>query len=98
MAYSQVTNRSTGEKIPAADVNQLQDNIEAIKGGDGATAPTDTLENVISDSGLVKASDTDTDPGSLTDKIRAGSNITLSLTTSGTGGEQELEIASSGGG
>jgi hypothetical protein len=44
MAYSQVPNRSTGEKIPAADVNQLQDNIEALKGGDGGTAPTTNVE------------------------------------------------------
>jgi hypothetical protein len=46
MAYTQVPNRATGDTIPAADVNQLQDNIEALKGGAGATAPTTTIEDL----------------------------------------------------
>jgi len=49
MAYSQIPTRTTADANSAADVNQLQDNIEAIKGGSGSAAPTDTLESVISD-------------------------------------------------
>lgn len=98
MAYSQVPNRSSGETIPSEDINQLQDNIEALKGGTGSVAPTTTIEDLATDSGLVKASDTDTDPGSLTDKLVAGSNITLTLVTTGTAGEQEVEIASTASG
>jgi hypothetical protein len=136
MSYSQLPNRSSADVNASADVNTLQDNIEALKGGVGATAPTTTIEDLSTDKadkissgvennivtinasenikdsgvaisaisdlqatdGLVKASDTDTSPGSLTDKLVAGSNITLALVTTGTGGEQEVEIASTASG
>jgi len=98
MAWTQVPTRNTSDPNASADINQLQDNADALKGGTPASAPTTTIEDLADDSGLVKASDTDTDPGSLTDKLRAGFNITLALVTTGTGGEQEVEISSTGGG
>jgi hypothetical protein len=49
MAYSQLPTRSTGNTIPAADVNQLQLNIEALKGGAGAAAPTTDIESLETD-------------------------------------------------
>jgi len=44
MSYVQVPTRTTIDANTAGDVNQLQDNIEALKGGSGATPPTTTLE------------------------------------------------------
>ncbi|NHZ84325.1 MAG: hypothetical protein GWP19_00400 [Planctomycetia bacterium] len=47
MAYTQLPNRSTTDTNSAADPNQLQDNIEALKGGSGATPPTTTIEDLV---------------------------------------------------
>lgn len=49
MSYTQLPDRSTSDTNSAADVNQLQDNIEAIKGGTGSTAPTTTIEDLADD-------------------------------------------------
>jgi len=49
MAYSQLPDRTSADTNAAIDVNTLQDNIEALKGGTGATAPTTTIENLSSD-------------------------------------------------
>jgi hypothetical protein len=43
MAYSQLTTRTTSDANAAADINQLQANIEALKGGAGSAAPVTTL-------------------------------------------------------
>ena len=48
MAYTQLTTRTTSDTASAADVNQLQTNIEALKGGAGAAAPTTTIEGLVS--------------------------------------------------
>ena len=49
MAYSQLPNRTSTDTNASADVNTLQDNIEALKGGTGATAPTTTIEDLSTD-------------------------------------------------
>lgn len=49
MAYSQLPERTSSDINSASDVNTLQDNIEALKGGVGATAPTTTIEDLSSD-------------------------------------------------
>jgi len=49
MAYTQLPDRTTNDANSAADVNQLQDNIEALKGGTGSVAPTTTIEALSSD-------------------------------------------------
>jgi hypothetical protein len=65
-------------------------------GDTNASADINTLQDQITaNKGKVNASDTDTDPGSLTDKMVAGSGITLTLVTTGTAGEEEVEIKAS---
>lgn len=49
MAYTQLPTRTTNDANSAADVNQLQDNIDALKGGTGSVAPTTTIEDLSSD-------------------------------------------------
>jgi microcystin-dependent protein len=44
MSYIQLPTRTSADPNSAADVNQLQANIEALKGGTGSTAPTTTVE------------------------------------------------------
>ena len=46
MSYVQIPNRTTANTNASADINQLQDNIEAVKGGVAATAPTTTVEDL----------------------------------------------------
>jgi hypothetical protein len=48
MAYVQIPNRSSTDPNASADINQLQDNIEALKGGAGGVAPTTTIEDIAS--------------------------------------------------
>lgn len=45
MAYSQLPTRTTSDANASSDVNQLQTNIEALKGGTGSAAPSVTLED-----------------------------------------------------
>lgn len=45
MAYSQIPTRTGADTNSSADINQLQDNLDAIKGGVAATAPTFGLED-----------------------------------------------------
>jgi hypothetical protein len=49
MSYTQLPTRTSTDTNSAADVNQLQANIEALKGGTGATAPTTDIESLSSD-------------------------------------------------
>jgi hypothetical protein len=44
MSYTQLPTRTSSDTNASADVNTLQDNIEALKGGSGAVAPTTTIE------------------------------------------------------
>lgn len=46
MAYSQLPTRTSEDANAASDVNLLQANIEALKGGDGADAPTTDIETM----------------------------------------------------
>lgn len=46
MSYSQLPTRTTDDTNTAADINQLQLNIEALKGGSGSAAPATTLAAV----------------------------------------------------
>jgi len=46
MSYQQFADRTTTDQNSANDINQLKANIEAVKGGDGAAAPTTTIETV----------------------------------------------------
>jgi hypothetical protein len=46
MAYSQITDQVTGGVVSAATANQLQDNIEALKGGTGSVAPVNTISGL----------------------------------------------------
>jgi hypothetical protein len=43
MAYAQIPTRTSADANSAADVNQLEANIEAVKGGAGSAAPTTTI-------------------------------------------------------
>ena len=45
MAYSQLPTRTTSDANASADVNQLQDNIDAILGSEAAAGPADALED-----------------------------------------------------
>jgi hypothetical protein len=47
--YSQLPNRTSADTNASADVNTLQDNIEALKGGTGSVAPTTTIEDLSTD-------------------------------------------------
>jgi len=49
MSYVQLPERTSADSNSASDANTLQDNIEALKGGVGATAPTTTIEDLSSD-------------------------------------------------
>lgn len=50
MAYIQIPTRVANiDANSAADVNQLQDNIEALKGGTASVAPTTTIEDLSAD-------------------------------------------------
>jgi hypothetical protein len=70
MSYIQLPTRTSADPNSATDVNQLQANIEALKGGTGSTAPTDTLENKVSkstfDANTILKADTDNTPAALT--------------------------------
>jgi hypothetical protein len=47
MAYTQLPTRTSADANASADVNTLQGNIEALKGGAGATAPVNTLADIV---------------------------------------------------
>ena len=49
MAWSQVATRSSSDTNSEADINQLQDNLDALKGGTPASAPTTTIEDLATD-------------------------------------------------
>jgi hypothetical protein len=49
MAYVQIPGRDENDPNASADINQLNDNIEALKGGTPATAPTTTIEDLATD-------------------------------------------------
>jgi hypothetical protein len=49
MAWSLIPTRTSADTNSAADINQSQANETAIKGGTAATAPTKTLETVITE-------------------------------------------------
>ena len=46
MSYTQVQTRTTDDANSHADINQLQLNIEALKGGAGATSPVTTINDL----------------------------------------------------
>lgn len=46
MSYVQLPDRTSSDANSAADVNLLQDNIEALKGGTGSVAPTTDIETL----------------------------------------------------
>ena len=46
MSYTQVQTRTTDDANSHADINQLQLNIEALKGGVGATSPVTTINDL----------------------------------------------------
>jgi hypothetical protein len=75
MSYIQLPDRTTSDTNSAADVNQLQDNIEALKGGTGSTAPTTTIEDLSTD----KANDSEVVKKTLFD-----ANTILAATTDDT--------------
>jgi hypothetical protein len=55
MAWSQLPTRTTADTNSADDVNLLQTNLDAIKGGVLATAPTQTLEQVVTRVGTAES-------------------------------------------
>jgi hypothetical protein len=87
MAYSQLPTRTTADTNNSADINQLQLNLDAIKGGTGSTPPTTTIEELATGkataSGTLTSGDIITGAG--TNTLQAsGKQIETSLTNSAT--------------
>lgn len=55
MAYAQLPTRTTSDTNSAADINQLEANIEALKGGTASVAPTTTIEGLASSKATASA-------------------------------------------
>jgi len=48
MTWSEIPNRTGADANSFTDINQLQDNLNALKGGTATTAPTTTIEDLAS--------------------------------------------------
>jgi len=92
MSYVQVPTRTTADANASADINQLQDNIEAVKGGTPATAPSTDIETLatsklsVADIDDTPADDADTAVSSkwVFDNLYAGNALNIKQYIEGT--------------
>lgn len=61
MAYSQLPTRTTADSNSAADVNQLQDNVDAILGSEAASGPAVALNGKVTGTQTIETAITDSD-------------------------------------
>ena len=97
MAYSQLPTRTSADTNSAADVNTLQGNVEAIKGGAGSAAPTTTIAalNCGTDKGDLIGFSASGTPVKI---AKSGANGYVLTAASGKTGGVEWAAAAAGGG
>lgn len=79
MAYSQLPTRSTANTNASADINQLQDNIDAILGSEATSGPSRTIPNLAGAAGTLTSGKVLKGGGSKA--VEAGTNDEANLVT-----------------